>query len=175
MKKLIILITVLFMISCNKADEPKPKETFTGTYVFKSELQTDVSFTIDFGFGPSLVTFKGTDILIGLLENAPCDDAENAAIELKDNKELYFTCIGESNELKAGTWDENADLTILTLNLASGPLKIEDITVSGGIISGTIKGFPLTQALLGRLFTGRTARYNCSITRSHYSRYRYRV
>lgn len=154
------IIALLFAMSCdNGSDEPEP-DTFAGTYLFhKATLQTDVSFTIDIvGVTIPVSIDKGKDIteeLKGaLLEEAPCDNEENGAIDLKENKELFFICIGESNELKAGTWDENADLTVLTLNLASPPLpnpiplKIEDITVTGDIIAGSIIGFPLTQDLL---------------------------
>ena len=87
-----------------------------------------------------------------LLAEAPCDDSENAAITLKPDKNLFFTCIGEDSESKSGTWNENSDLTELTLSLAltnqNFQLIVSEIESTTTTLSGTVKGFPLTKELL---------------------------
>ncbi len=160
----ILFSAILFIESCNNDNGENDPELFTlpGVYTFSEALlQTKVSMVLNLGFGDLPINFpEGTDITDqlagGLLEEAPCDNAENAAVELKSNNELFFTCNGESNELKAGTWEYKEIDKILNLNLSSPPLsfaiplKIEDVVIDekNEIIAGTIKSFPLTRDLL---------------------------
>ncbi len=159
------LIGISFFIeSCNNDNGENDPETFKipGVYTFdEALLQTEVSLILNLGFGNLPIDLPvGTDIteelVGGLLDQAPCDNPENAAVELKSNNELFFTCIGESNELKAGTWEYKETEKILNLNLSSPPLpfaiplKIEDVVIDeeNEIISGTIKSFSLTPDLM---------------------------
>ena len=162
-----LLLVLLFIVSCDKGgDDPEPEPyPLPGVYTFhKAVLQTEITMPFEIVPGVPIVIPAGRDITDemagGLLEEAPCDNPENGAVELKANNELFFTCIGESNELKAGTWDVNSDRTELTLvlSVAIGTLnlKIEDFTIdeSNDIIGGTIGGFPITKTLLAGFMSG---------------------
>ena len=156
-----LVLAVLFVMSCdNDNDDPPEPEPYdlSGVYTFKeATLQTEV--TIKIGLLPITVP-AGRDITEemsgGLLAEAPCKDPENGAVELKATNELFFACIGESSEAKAGSWTVNDDRTELTLNLAAPPLpaalalKIEnlDINEATDVIGGSIINFPLTPDLM---------------------------
>jgi hypothetical protein len=155
-----LVLAVMFVVSCDSGDDiPKPElYEIPGVYTFKeATLQTTV--TINIGALPITVP-AGEDITEemsgGLLAEANCEDAANGAVELKANQELFFTCISENNETKAGSWNINGDSTELTLNLASPPLpsaiplKIEDLEINRitDVISGSILNFPLTPDLM---------------------------
>ena len=154
-----IVLAVLFVVSCDTNDPAEPeKYDLSGVYTFhEATLQTEV--TVNIGALPITVP-AGTDITDemagGLLANAPCDNPENGAVELKANNELFFACVGESKEAKAGTWSTDADRTELSLNLASPPLpsalqmKIENLVINEttDVIGGSIIKFPLTPDLM---------------------------
>ena len=160
------IIALLFAVSCDNGgnEEPEP-ETLAGTYIFnKAVLQT--SLILDLGLAFPIPVAAGKDItneLAGaLLAAAPCDDPKNGAVELRETKVLYFTCINEagSTPTQAGVWNENSDLTELDLNLASPPLpnaiqlSLKNLEVKGDIISGSIKSFPLTPELMAGFLVG---------------------
>ncbi len=156
-----LIIALLFIVSCDNSssDDPKPElYDFSGIYTFKeASLQTEISITI--GVVPITLP-AGADITDeiagGLLAEAACGDPKNGAIELKSNNELYFTCISESKEIKAGSWAYKDAEKILNLNLASPPLpaalplKIQNVVIDevNDIVSGSIISFPLTPDLM---------------------------
>lgn len=152
------IIALFFAMSCDTGSDPEPElYDIPGVYTFKeATLQTEVTITI----GIPITIPAGRDITQelsgGLLAEANCNDTANGAVELKDSKELFFTCIGENKEIQAGGWKINGDTTELTLNLASPPLpsaiplKIEDLEINKitDVISGSILKFPLTPDLM---------------------------
>lgn len=155
-----LVISLLFVMSCdNGDDDPKPEpHDLSGVYTFsKATLQTAVTLNIG-GFPISVPAGKDitAEMAGGLLAEAPCDNPENGAVELKASNELFFTCIGEDNEAKAGTWSVDTDRTELNLNMASPPLpaalqlKIEelDINETTNTVGGSIVQFPLTPDLM---------------------------
>ncbi|MCG8311041.1 MAG: hypothetical protein MI975_26880 [Cytophagales bacterium] len=153
---------LLFVVSCdNGNDDPEPQlYQLPGVYKFKKAiLKSDLEIP---GIPSSLIPEDITDQLAGgLLAEAPCDDPENGAVELKENKELFFACVGESNELKAGTWDVNNDTTELSLNLSVPqalllPITDMEINESTDVISGTIANFPLNKTLIAGFLTALT-------------------
>ena len=156
-----LVFTLFFVISCdNGGDEPEPElYQMPGIYIFnKAILQTTLEIP-----GIPFPISKGTDITDemagGLLAAAPCDDSNNGAVELKENKELFFTCRTETNELKAGTWNINSDTTELTLNLSvpqALSLNISDLEINKttNIIGGSIANFPLTPDLMAGFLQG---------------------
>lgn len=157
----VLLIGLFFVVSCdNGNDDPEPElYPIPGIYTFnEATLQTALVLPIELIPGTPITIAKGTDITDemkeGLLSEAPCDNPENGAVGLKENKELFFSCIGESNELKAGTWSINSDTTELTLILSveigTLNLKIESLEIdeTNDIIGGTIGNFPITKSLL---------------------------
>jgi len=161
---ILFLSTFLLIEGCDNDNGENDPKLFTmpGVYTFEEALlQTEVSMTLNLGLLNLPISFPvGTDITEqlddALLDRAPCDNPENAAVELKSNNELFFTCNGESNELKAGTWEYKEMEEILNLNFSSPPLpiaiplKIEDVVIDkkNEIIAGTIKSFSLTPDLM---------------------------
>jgi hypothetical protein len=154
-----LVLGMIFLVSCDDGnDEPEPElYDLSGYYTFKNAtLQTAV--TINIGIPINVPAGKDitNEMAGGLLAEAPCDDPAKGAVELKANNELFFACVGENNEAKAGTWSANADQTELNLNLASPPLptplqmKIEELVIneSTDVIGGSIIQFPLTPDLM---------------------------
>lgn len=152
------IVALFFVMSCDEGgDDPKPElYDLAGTYTFKkATLQTEVSIQI--GVLPIKVP-AGRDITAemagGLLAEAPCADSENGAVELKENHELFFACVGEDVELKAGTWSSNDAMTELELNLSVSTgnlqLKLEELEIDevNDVIAGSIVSFPLTPDLM---------------------------
>ena len=156
-----LIIALLFIVSCDNSssDDPKPEPyDFSGVYTFKeASLQKEITITIS-GFPVKLPA--GYDITEelsgGLLAEAACNDPNDGAIELKGNNELYFTCLSESKELKAGTWAYKDTEKVLNLNLAAPPLpaalplKIENVVIDevNDVVGGSIISFPLTPDLM---------------------------
>lgn len=158
----VLIAGMAFFVGCSDdGDDPTPElYPIPGTYVFNEAiLQTAIEIP-----GVPIPISKGTDITDqmagGLLAEAPCDDPNNGGVELKESKELYFTCIGEDNEAKAGTWSINGDTTQLNLNLAVAAgdlqLKIEDLVIDevNDLISGSITNFPITKTLIAGFLAG---------------------
>lgn len=150
-----LLFGLMFLSACDNDSDPEPEEyEISGTYTFKEAiLQTALTIP---GVGITLPvgTPITTQMKDGLLAEAPCDDPDNGAVELKPNFELFFACVGENNELKTGTWSINSDTTELNLNLSvsSGnlQLKISNLTIdeNNDVIGGTISNFPITKNLI---------------------------
>jgi hypothetical protein len=155
----VLLIGLFFVVSCdNGNDEPEPElYELPGVYTFKKAELTSGADAIATALGlpAALIPTNITDAMAsGLLAEAPCKDTDNGAVELKENKELFFACVGEENEEKAGTWSINSDTTQLNLNLSvsTGDLQlpIEELTIneSTDVIAGSINNFPITKSLL---------------------------
>jgi hypothetical protein len=151
-----LMLALMFIVSCdNGDDEPDPElYEISGVYTFASaKLQTPLDVP---GLPVTLpVGYDITDAMAdGLLAEAPCDNPENGAVELRDTNELFFTCMSETNELKTGTWVVNSDTTELDLNLSlsSGDLQLGitdlEIEESANTIGGTIANFPITKTLV---------------------------
>lgn len=82
----------------------------------------------------------------GLFGSAPCQDPQNAALELRNNFEAYYACLNEPNELKMGTWDLSDTRTKLFLNISNpGPFQviIDDVDLSQNILTGDITNLPV--------------------------------
>lgn len=155
------MLGVVFTMSCdNGDDEPEPElYDLSGLYIFNEAVLTDGKVEIATALGnPQLAALIPDDITDemagGLLAEAPCDNPANGAVELKSNLELFFACLGETNEAKSGTWSVNNDTTELNLNLAvsSGnlQLKISNLVINEltDVIGGSIVNFPITKSLL---------------------------
>ena len=150
-----LLVGLMFLSACDKDSDPEPEGyQLAGTYTFKkATLQTPITIP---GLptpipAPSDIT---NELASGLLAEAPCANPANGAVELKSNFELFFTCVGETNSAKAGTWTVNSDTTELNLNLSvsSGnlQLKISELIINEttNVISGKISNFPVTKNLI---------------------------
>jgi len=141
------LAGLLIFASCSKDDEEKVDE-IVGTYAFTSaEFNDAVTITIqdypvEFAAGSDASQFVGPAILGA----APCDNPENAAVDLRANGTAFYACVGEMNEEQAGTWTINEERTILYISISNPQifaLTINNLTVSSTIFSGTVTNFPL--------------------------------
>jgi hypothetical protein len=104
-----------------------------------------------------LIAPSGTNVYLvigqGMFGNSPCVNVLNSAVELRKNNEIYFVCIGEANELKAGTWSINDERTILTLNLSPPAvsdalaLLVTNLDEGNDSFSGTIDNLPVPSEL----------------------------
>jgi hypothetical protein len=161
------MLGLLFVVSCDDGgDDPEPElYDLSGVYTFnKAILKTEITMPFELVPGFPIKVPANTDITDemagGLLEEAPCDNPENGAVELKANNQLFFTCIGEDNAEQAGTWEVNSDSTELTLilSVAVGTLNLKiqelDIDETNDIIGGTIGNFPITKTLLAGFMAG---------------------
>ena len=160
-----LLIGMVFLISCDDGGEdedPQPElYDLSGIYTFKKATFVSGKEAVaqEIGLPAALIPTDITDEMAGgLLAEAPCKDLENGAVELKSDKKLFFTCIGETNEDQAGTWDINSDRTNLDLNLSiqAGALqiKLQELTIdeTNDVIGGSIINFPLTPDLVAGFF-----------------------
>ena len=143
----IILVAMAVMtFSCE--DDPKEIDPLVGTYVFTSATFND---TVPIKIQQMDMTFlPGSDagdfVGPGLLGAAPCDNPENAAIELKDDGTSYYACLTEETPEQMGTWSINTDRTILTLNISVPQifsLNISDLDIKTTSFGGIVENFPL--------------------------------
>lgn len=155
--KMIVVFACLGMLStiqsCNDDDNGDTKPTtLAGVYQFSkvtlAEPVTAGGITLPAGWD---VTDELVEALFAL---STCSEPSVLAVDLKANKQLFFGCTNSAAEVQAGTWDESADLTSLTLNLVlpnpadpANPnlinLVVENVEATSTTIKGRINGFPL--------------------------------
>lgn len=157
-----LLMAALVITACNKDDDeettdptPNPptlEEQIVGTYTFTSAVfnnpvtMTNNGDTINFQAGDDAYQFVGE----GLLGAAPCNNADNAALELKADFTAYYACIGEANELQMGTWTVNEDDGILTLNMTNPlpfSIPIINIVLTDTQMTGVIEQLPVPKEI----------------------------
>lgn len=160
----LFVFSLVFFMSCDEGgSDPEPElYDLTGKYVFEEATLVDGAQGIAdaIGIPVGLIPTDITDAMAGgLLAEAPCDNSENGAVELKENKQLFFTCLDETNNKSAGVWEVNGDTTVLTLKLSvPQPLELPinnlEIDETNDIISGTIANFPINKTLLAGFLAG---------------------
>ena len=158
MKKLMfLLMAVLVMSACNKDDDdtndsnpttPTLTEQIVGTYTFGSAIFNNP--IIIHNAGDTTFYEAGDDasqfVEGGLLGAAPCDNADNAALDLRSNFTSFYVCIGESNELQMGTWALDEATLKLSLNITNpAPFSIpmEDIDLTDDVLTGQMTLLPV--------------------------------
>jgi len=148
----IIVLAVFVAIACKKDDDGDDNSTPTptpnplvGTYTFVAATFDEPITVIVNGdtnhyqIGDDAYQFVGG----GLLGSAPCDNADNAALQLRNDFTSWYVCQGESNELQQGTWEPLADNTVLKLFISIpadfvvsiGISELTDTTLKGQILS----------------------------------------
>ena len=153
LRKILFLILALGVISACKKDDnnddnnpPAPVHPIVGTYNFIASTFNDPITVIvnddtnHYVAGDDASLFAGG----GLLGAAPCDNADNAALELRANFTSFYVCLGESNEAQQGTWVAND--TILTLNISNPAdfvVFITDLDLTDGKLTGNIPSLPM--------------------------------
>ena len=144
----VMCLVPMFTVSCDK-DENGEADPLVGKYTFTGASFNDTVYAkIDGNY----VTFlPGTDASLfvrnGILKEAPCDNMENAAVDLRENGNTYYICLGETNEEHMGTWIINSERTELTFNISSIQpaiaLIIKNLEISETQFKGMVTNFPL--------------------------------
>ncbi len=153
----------LYFVNCGD-DGGEEAATLAGKYKFsKAVVSADIVYE-------SITIPANTDVtavmVSALLAEAPCDDPDNAAIDLRTNKQLWYICPPEDNEEQGGTWSESVDLTQMTLNITvdvngvptPASVDVLDIVKTASKFSGKLLNFPIPGPLLQAMYasTGET-------------------
>jgi hypothetical protein len=147
---LFVMMTGLIILGCKKdePDPPTPVNPLVGGYTFIGATFNNAVTVIVNGDtnqyqpGDDAYLFVGA----GLLGAAPCDNADNAALELRANNTSFYICQGEDNEAQQGTWSSNDDNTVLTLNISNPGnfvVAITGLDLSNNMLKGVIPVLPL--------------------------------
>lgn len=154
-KAMFLFMAVLVLAACKKDDNneetnptPEPVHPMVGTYAFISATFNDPITVIVNGDTNNYVAGDDATLFVGggLLGAAPCDNADNAALQLRENFTSFYVCQNESNESQQGTWASNEDNSVLTLNIANPAtfiVHIVGIDLTGGKLKGTISNLPM--------------------------------
>jgi hypothetical protein len=143
----LILSAILVVASCKKDDTPEV-DPLVGTYAFSSATFNETVYItiqdveVEFLADSDATQFVGP----GLLSAAPCANAQNAAIELREVGTAFIVCLTEQLEEQLGTWSLNDSRTILTVNISNPNtflLTIENLTITSNSFTGTVTNFPL--------------------------------
>ncbi|NQT76195.1 MAG: hypothetical protein HQ565_00670 [Bacteroidetes bacterium] len=151
LRKILFLIMALSVIfACKKDDNtpPAPVNPIVGTYTFIASTFNDPITVIVNGDTNHYVAGDDAYLFVGggLLGAAPCDNADNAALDLRANFTSFYVCLGESNEAQQGTWSINEENTILKLNIsnpANFPVFITNLDLTDNKLTGNIPSLPM--------------------------------
>ena len=155
LRKILFLILAFAVISACKKDDnnddnnpPAPQNPIVGTYNFISSTFNDPITVIVNGDTNHYVAGDDASLFVGggLLGAAPCDNADNAALDLRANFTSFYVCLGESNEAQQGTWSINEENTILKLNISNPAdfvVYITNLDLTGGKLTGNIPSLPM--------------------------------
>jgi hypothetical protein len=154
----------LMMVSCEDDDDPAVEEyDLAGNYKIQKATLTSGGPQIAAALGipaaliPTDITAQMSGAFLG---EAPCTNPANGAVNLKSNLELFFVCIGETNQAKTGTWSVNSQRTELSLNLSVSTgnfaLVVSDLQIDEAtdVVSGNINNFPITKSFLAGFLAG---------------------
>ncbi len=153
-KLALIVMAIMVIAACKKDDDnentppPPPVHPFVGTYLFNSATFNDPITVIINGDTTHFQTGDDASLFVGggLLGSAPCDNADNAALNLRADFTSWYICQNESNEAQQGTWETNDNNTLLKLNISNPANFVVNITyvdLTGNILSGTIPTLPM--------------------------------
>jgi len=146
-----LLFSLLVLSSCDKGGETK-SDPLVGKYKFVSAKFTADTGLSGFGNGAD----ASAVIRNSIFTNITCTNSSNTALELRSNKQLYFLCLTETNEVNGGTWSHEVE-TELVLNVITpiGPVSVtvKSLVVSGNTLTGQFGPLPIPK----NLFTGDVA------------------
>ena len=155
LRKILFIILAIGVISACKKDDkddnnnpPAPQNPIVGTYNFIASTFNDPITVIVNGDTNHYVAGDDAFLFVGggLLGAAPCDNADNAALDLRANFTSFYVCLGESNEAQQGTWSINEDNTILKLNISNPAdfvVYITNLDLTDGKLTGNIPSLPM--------------------------------
>jgi hypothetical protein len=148
----LISLAIIVVAGCKKEENndppPAPVNPLVGTYTFIAATFTQPITVIVNGdtnhyqAGDDAYLFVGG----GLLGAAPCDNADNAALQLRADFTSWYVCQGESNEAQQGTWEPVFENTILRLNISNPAdfvVNITEVNLSNNKLLGNINALPM--------------------------------
>jgi hypothetical protein len=151
----LVLIALFVAVACKKDDDgddnntPTPEENpLVGTYTFiAATFDEPITVIVNgdtnhYQVGDDAYQFVGG----GLLGSAPCDNADNAALQLRSDFTSWYICQGESNELQQGTWEPLAENTVLKLFIsipADFVVSIGITELTNDVLKGQILALPM--------------------------------
>jgi hypothetical protein len=149
-------VSLVFLSSCE--DDPEVEVSpYIGDYIItKATLSVDLVLQT-LPIGPTTVP-AGTDITTmittALLGAIDCEPA-NSLIELREDFSLYLSCSSSTEELDAGTWEEQSTTVIvLSMNSTAIPssptgivLTVTNITLVNNLLSGETT-VPISEQML---------------------------
>jgi hypothetical protein len=149
-KILFLIMAVGVIFACKKDDDnpPAPINPIVGTYTFIASTFNDPITVIVNGDTNNYVAGDDAFLFVGggLLGAAPCDNADNAALELRANFTSFYVCLGENNEAQQGTWSINEENAILKLNISNPAdfvVFITDLDLTNNKLTGNIPSLPM--------------------------------
>lgn len=143
----LVAVLTLLLVSCDDNGEEEV-DALVGTYVFTSATFNDTVYIIIQDAEVEFLPDSNAALFVadGLLGAAPCDNQENAAVELRADGTTFYVCLNETNEDQLGTWSINSDRTVMTFNISNPApfsLIISDLNITATSFSGTVENFPL--------------------------------
>ena len=151
----LILIAAVLLSACKKDDNgdnndpPAPENPLVGTYSFISATFNEPISVImmngdtnHYQTGDDAFQFVGG----GLLGAAPCDNADNARLQLRSDYTSWYVCQNEANESQQGTWEFDDEKDILKLSIfdpADFLIHITEVDIDSGKLTGRIPALPM--------------------------------
>jgi hypothetical protein len=149
-------VSLVFLPGCD--DDPEEEiSPYIGDYIITKATLSEALVLQTLPVGPTTVP-AGTDITTmiqtALLGAIQCEPA-NSLIELREDFSLYLSCTSSSEELDAGTWEEQSETVIvLSMNSTAIPgsptgivLTISDVSLVSNVLTGTTT-VPISEEML---------------------------
>jgi len=149
-------VSLVFLSSCE--DDPEEEVSpYIGNYIItKATLSEPLTLTTN-EIGEievpahTDITQMITTALLGAID---CEPA-NSLIELREDFSLYLSCTSSSQELDAGTWEEQSEtVIILSMNSTAIPtsptgivLTVTDVSLVSNVLSGDTT-VPISEEML---------------------------
>ena len=155
-------VFLVFLSSC-KEDPEVEVSPYIGEYtVVNATLTENLTLTTnEIGAMTLVAGLSITEMIQTALLGAVDCEPENSLIELREDFSLYIGCLGTTEELDGGTWEEQSE-TVIVLNLNSTAipasstgivLTVTDVTLVGDILSGETT-VPISRDMLVDVLAG---------------------
>lgn len=155
-------VFLVFLSSC-KEDPEEELSPYIGEYtIVGATLTENLTLTTNqIGEMTLVAGLSVTEMIQTALLGAIDCEPENSLIELREDFSLYIGCLGTTEELDGGTWEEQSE-TVIVLNLNSTAIPasatgivitVTDVTLEGNILSGETT-VPISRDMLVDVLAG---------------------
>lgn len=170
LSSLLLVVLLVFQISCSDDDTPAPVDDLVGkwalssaTFIATNDAPTDLLEITNFPTVGGLITLQVptdnsiTELTVGAIADGVCTDVANYAtlyIELTADGKLFLNCAAEMNSEESGSWIRTEDPTlgtVITLNVSAGgttvPISYSNFVMAANKaqFSGRTQGFPMVK------------------------------